>query len=147
MKIIKKRIHLTAIWKKRKGKVIMNHEKKVIRQYLKEVKKELNCSMSVKSVFLKDLKEEIAFSRTQGLTITGESLRAEFGSPEEISASFYNRSDYKELLAKAKKKLFFWRISAGIAIFTAVLFGAAIIFFLVHVFPMMSGGITVTRPY
>ena len=92
----------------------MNHEKQVIRQYLKEVRTELDCSMSIKSVFLKDLKEEIDFSRTQGLTITGESLRAEFGSPEEISASFYNRNDYKELLAKAKKKLFFWRIAAGV---------------------------------
>ena len=92
----------------------MNHEKQVIRQYLKEVRSELDCSMSIKSVFLKDLKEEIDFSRTQGLTITGESLRAEFGTPEEISASFYNRNDYKELLAKAKKKLFFWRIAAGV---------------------------------
>ncbi len=84
----------------------MNHEKQVIRQYLKEVRAELDCSMSIKSVFLKDLKEEIAFSRIQGMTITRESLRAEFGAPEEISASFYNRNDYKELLAKAKKSSF-----------------------------------------
>ena len=102
------------ICRKGRMRVIMNHEKKEIRRYLKEVRKELNCSMSIKSVFLKDLKEEIAFSRIQGMTITGESLRAEFGTPEEISASFYNRNDYKELLAKAKKKLFFWRIAAGV---------------------------------
>ena len=102
------------ICRKGRMRVIMNHEKKEIRRYLKEVRKELNCSMSIKSVFLKNLKEEIAFSRIQGMTITGESLRAEFGAPEEISASFYNRNDYKELLAKAKKKLFFWRIAAGV---------------------------------
>ena len=135
------------ICRKGRMRVIMNHEKKEIRRYLKEVRKELNCSMSIKSVFLKNLKEEIAFSRIQGMTITGVSLRAEFGAPEEISASFYNRGDYKELLAKAKKKLFFWRIAAGVATFTAILFLAAIIFFLVHVLPMMSGGIIVTEPY
>lgn len=118
----------------------MNNEKKVTRQYLKEVKARLNCPMSVKSIFLKDLKEEIAASCTQNQAITRESLYAKFGSPDEISGGFYSRGDYEELLVKAKKNLFFWRIATGII---AILLALTIIF-LIHVIQEASVEIHIT---
>lgn len=119
----------------------MNNDKKVTRQYLKEVKARLNCPKSVKSIFLKDLKEKIATSYSQSHAITRKSLCAEFGSPEEISDSFYNRGDYEELIAKAKKNLFFWKITTSVI---AIMLALTIIF-LIYVIQASSVEINITE--
>lgn len=72
----------------------MNSNNKVINLYLKEVSAKLNCTGSMKSVFLNELKENIAnFTETASL-ITKDDLYKEFETPDEISDGLLDRNDY-----------------------------------------------------
>lgn len=93
---------------------------KIIRAYVKEVKKDLKCSKSLSSVFRKSFLDEIHdFSEqcgAQGEAVTYEALVNHFGSPKEVANGFLDRSDYEELLKKAKRKALLWKCIAFIGI-------------------------------
>lgn len=119
----------------------MNKENsEVMRQYLKELSEKLNCPKSVKSVFISELTGDIEeFAEDRG-EITIADLYKEFGSPQDISDGFYDREDYKDLLEKAKKKLFKWRVCSAVAfVFTVIL-----IALLIYMLKESVGYITVT---
>ena len=88
--------------------------KHAIKQYLKEVQKKLTCPLSVKSVFLGELKSNLLEYAEGKENITAEALCANFGDPKEIVDGFLERSDYQELLKKAKKKLQLWRVFSAV---------------------------------
>ena len=90
--------------------------KKIINSYLKEIYANLNCKKSLKAVFIKELKSDIEnYADSVGLSIKDDLYR-EFGTPEEIANSLFDRHDYDVLLKKAK----------GIAIISCILFIVAI---------------------
>ena len=118
-------------------------DKQAIRQYLKEVRKTLTCPMSVKSVFLGELKNTVLEYAGGKENITVEMLCAEFGSPTEIADGFLERSDYQKLLQKAKKKLRIWRVVSAILAVSVVL----VILYLIYLCSEMGGAYTITdRP-
>lgn len=96
------------------------NSEKTIRKYVKDVEKDLECSKALSSVFKKRFLEEIYDFAEQdnpnGEAITYEALARHFGNPKEVADSFLSRSDYEELLKKAKKKALFWKCAAFIGI-------------------------------
>lgn len=121
----------------------MKNEKRVIDQYLREVSVNLNCPKSVKSVFMAELRENILSFHSQHQEISKDKLYAEFGIPEEISDGFFNRSDYKLFLDKAKKKIIHWKAASLLAIVLSVL----TIALLILIVQDMSSTIYVSTPY
>lgn len=117
-------------------------KKAIIQQYVSEVKNTLVCSKSLKVIFFKDLKERIASSQSPGREITREALCAEFGSPEEIAAGFFDREDYKNLLHSAKIRSVRWRT---VSILMAILLLLSILF-TVCVIRESATTVTVTNP-
>ncbi len=117
--------------------------KKIINSYLKEIYANLNCKKSLKAVFIKELKSDIEnYADSVGLSIKDDLYR-EFGTPEEIANSLFDRHDYDVLLKKAKGKALAWKL---IAIISCILFIVAICCFadlLAHV----RGEVTVTNIY
>ena len=115
----------------------------VIRQYLKEVGGKLGCPKPVKTAFLSELKESILIFQSQNPELTKETLYSEFGTPEEISAGFFDRDDYEEFFLKTKKKVFLWKltilITSVVLLFTIVL--------LVLTAWDAAGTIVVSNPY
>lgn len=93
---------------------------KIIRKYVKDVEKDLECSKALSSVFKKRFFEEIYdFAEkynSNGKAITYEDLARHFGSPKEVANGFLSRSDYEELLKKSKRKALFWKCAALIGI-------------------------------
>lgn len=86
--------------------------KKIINSYLKEVSANLNCKKSLKSVFIKELKSDIENYAKSTVSVTKDDLYNEFGTPEEISNSLFDRHDYDVLLKKAKRKALAWKLIA-----------------------------------
>lgn len=83
----------------------------IVRMYLKEIRKRLVCQKSLKTVFLRELKERIQLFQSSDREITEEILYEEFDSPDDIAAGFFNREDYNELLQKARKRAILWKIA------------------------------------
>lgn len=117
-------------------------KKTIIQQYVSEVKNTLVCSNSLKVTFLNDLKERIRSFQSPDREITREALCAEFGSPEEIAAGFFDREDYKDLLHSAKIRSIRWRT---VSILTAILLLLSILF-TICVIKESAGTVTVTNP-
>ena len=109
-------------------------------QYLKDVRRKLTCSLSVRSVFLGALKSDLLEYANGRETISVELLCAKFGTPAQIADGFLDRSDYQELLQKAKKKLQFWRvISVILAVFLIL-----ITLYFMHLCMQLGGHYTIT---
>lgn len=90
---------------------------KVISLYLKEIASALICPKSLKSVFLSELRGDIETYTTSVSTVTEDDLYKEFGTPDEISNGFLDRNNYDDLLKKAKRKAFIWKlICIGVSI-------------------------------
>ena len=121
----------------------MTNNKELIRRYLKSVSKKLNCKRSVKSAFIRELKDSVTSFTEDKQAVTTDELYAEFGTPEEISEGFMDRKDYAALLEKAKKTSLRWRlIWIGVAVVALV-----IILFLVYVIRDSAGTVTVSNAY
>ena len=88
----------------------MSWKELTVRQYLNEIKSRLYCPKSVKAVFLKELKERIKLSYPNRQGLTKEMLYAQFGTPEEISDSFFDRENYESFLHKSKAVILRWKL-------------------------------------
>ncbi len=115
--------------------------KKVVKSYLKEVSSVLDCNKALKSVFLSELREDIENFSNSGVVISKEKLYGEFGTPQDITHSFYSRNDYDVLLKKSKKKVIIWRI---ISVVFCILFIVVVCHF-VELLDHSHGEVTVTN--
>ena len=119
-----------------------SNESELVTKYLKEVYEKLDASKSFKSVFISELTNDIElFTEETGKEFTEISeLYEVFGTPEHIADTFKERTDYRTLLQKAKKKTFAWRV---IGVGASILLVLAVIL-LVCVVKTTSGNVTVT---
>lgn len=117
-------------------------DKKTVKLYLSRVTDELTgCSWSIKKVFANDMRNKIT-DRFEGKEISYDSLCAEFGTPEEIAASFYDRDDYSALLKKSKLVNLILTVSVVVLIAIITLLS----FYIAHLWSMVGGEITVDSP-
>ena len=82
--------------------MISRHE---IKAYLKQIKKELTCSNSLKNVFLNDFNNQIKSFVYDNDTYTMNDITNHFGTPKEIAYSFENHKDlqfYKRIAKRYK---------------------------------------------
>ena len=114
-----------------------------IKRYLKEVSSKLNCPRSVKSVFIRELKCNILAFTEDKEAISLKELYDEFGTPDEISSSFFDRKDYDALLKKAKKRA---AIGIGIGIIASILLVTAVLV-IIELISVYGGTTVVTNPY
>ena len=116
---------------------------KIIKMYVKAVLHELNCSKAMASVFRQKFLSEISDFAEENEEMSYETLVNRFGQPAEIAAGFFNRSDYEELLKKAKKKarIGIW-IGIGAAILAAIAAGLCI-----YIIQKLGGTVTVSDAF
>ena len=89
------------------------NKNKIVRQYLNQICYELNAPRSFVSAFRKKVGDEIMTEIDGCDNVTLEMLHERFGEPAKVARDVYTRRDYQEMLGKAKKKLFLWRIAAA----------------------------------
>ena len=79
--------------------------KKTIHSFCKAVKKMLPGSQSLKRAFIVDFQNRIEeyMENNDTDTICEEDIIAQFGTPEDIAQSFYDRDNLLEIRKKAKK--------------------------------------------
>ncbi|MBO5969096.1 MAG: hypothetical protein J6S14_11440 [Clostridia bacterium] len=117
-------------------------DKKTVKLYLSRITDELTgCSWSIKKVFANDMRSKIT-DRFEEKEISYDSLCAEFGTPEEIAASFYDRDDYSALLKKSKLVNLILTVSVVVLIAIITLLS----FYIAHLWSMVGGEITVDSP-
>ncbi len=123
-----------------------SENKEIIYTYVKAIEKDLKCSKALSSVFRKTLREQlydfVEQCEARGETITYESLSERFGLPNEVADSFFSRSDYEELMKKAKKKAFIWKCAAFAGI---ILLIVIVVIFALYIRDA-SGKIIITGP-
>ena len=105
------------------------------KQYLKEVAAALTCTRGVKAVFIRQLKSDVKDYVQSNPDATKEDLIRDFGSPEEISAGFFDRDDYSAMLKKAKKRATFWMVSCIVLVVVLIVFAT----YFIEVVNSMSG--------
>lgn len=120
----------------------MSDKKKIIQQYLKEVTSGLNCPRSLKSVFIGELKNEIAAFSDSREDITLSELYEKFGTVDAIAAGFYDRHDYEDLLKKAKKRAVIWKIISAVLLVVLIVVVIYFTDYIIHT----GGTIHVTDP-
>lgn len=98
-----------------------NHKtEKAIRQYLRSVKREVNCSPARKAKVLEQLETDILlYAEEHELSDISEIVRR-FGSPEEIAKSFMEELDMKEATHSLKSNRKIIAIILTIVFVTAV---------------------------
>ena len=117
-------------------------DKKTVKLYLSRVTDELTgCSWSVKKVFANDMRSKIT-DRFEGKEISYDSLCAEFGTPEEIAASFYDRDDYSALLKKSK--LLNLILTVSVVVLIAII--TLLVLFIIHLWSMMGATVHISPP-
>ena len=104
----------------------MNKEKnKIIKDYVNDVAGALSCSRSLAYAFRGKFESEIREFVEDKEVITTEMLIERFGSPESIAEGFLDRSDYDQIIHKAKKQKV---LLAFFVIILALLLTAASVF-------------------
>ena len=117
-------------------------DKKTVKLYLSRITDELTgCSWSIKKVFANDMRSKIT-DRFEEKEISYDSLCAEFGTPEEIAASFYDRDDYSALLKKSKLVNLILTVSVVVLIAIITLLS----FYIAHLWSMVGDTITISPP-
>ena len=117
-------------------------DKKTVKLYLSRITDELTgCSWSIKKVFANDMRSKIT-DRFEEKEISYDSLCAEFGTPEEIAASFYDRDDYSALLKKSK------RLNIVLVVSVVMLIAVVIILVVIieNLYSMVGDTITISPP-
>ncbi len=117
--------------------------KKVINSYLREVSSNLYCKKSLKSVFIQELKSDIENYTDSSVLVKKEDLYHEFGTPEEIANSLFDRNDYNLLLKRAKIKVFVCILIATVLFILLLVSGYVII----ELFDLIIFEVTVTNVY
>ena len=117
-------------------------DKKTVKLYLSRVTDELTgCSWSIKKVFANDMRSKIT-DRFEEKEISYDSLCAEFGTPEEIAASFYDRDDYSALLKKSK--LLNLILTVSVVVLIAII--TLLVLFIIHLWSMMGATVHISPP-
>ena len=116
-------------------------EKKTVKEYLNKVTSALSCSWSLKKVFASELKSQIK-EHFASEEITYDKLCTALGTPEKISAGFYDRQEYEKLLKKAKK------LNRILVLLSLVLVIAIVLLLIIvfHLYDMVGGTITISGP-
>lgn len=117
-----------------------NKTRKTIKLYLKNISKQLNCSLSFKNVFLQATKEKIFELAARKETLTMNDLYTEFGPPEEVVMDLFDKEEYSKLLAKSRKRTLIVSIVA-IIFFISLLVSSV---FIIDLIDTYSGTTTVT---
>ncbi len=94
---------------------------KLIRQYLKETKKNVACSAKRKRAFLAQLEAGLRELAQETDDLTMEQLTEAFGTPQQQAQSFMETLDAKEV-----KKAFGWKKIVLIGVIAALLIWGAI---------------------
>ena len=89
---------------------------KLIRQYLKETKKNVACSAKRKRAFLAQLEAGLRELAQETDDLTAEQLTEAFGTPQQQAQSFMETLDAKEV-----KKAFGWKKIVLVAVIAIVL--------------------------
>ena len=89
---------------------------KLIRQYLKETKKNVACSAKRKRAFLAQLEAGLRELAQETDDLTAEQLTEAFGTPQQQAQSFMETLDAKEV-----KKAFGWKKVVLVAVIAIVL--------------------------
>jgi len=89
---------------------------KLIRQYLKETKKNVACSAKRKRAFLAQLEAGLRELAQETDDLTAEQLTEAFGTPQQQAQSFMETLDAKEV-----KKAFGWKKIVLIAAITMIM--------------------------
>lgn len=79
------------------------NSKKLENLYVKQLKKTLLCSASMKKAFIKEIKDQIAELKDQIQDLSMEDLQREIGKPDEIARGFESRDNIEDLKKRAKK--------------------------------------------
>ena len=87
----------------------MSCNKRIIHQYLKEIRKKIACPRLAKEAFLEELKNRIEEFQAEEPNLRTELLYDKFGSPCEVAESFLNQNDLNKKLLYSKKKLFVYQ--------------------------------------
>lgn len=114
-----------------------------VKQYLKEVAAALTCARGVKAVFIRQLKSDAKDYVQNTPDATKEDLIRAFGSPEEISAGFFDRKDYNLMLKKAKKRATIWMVTSIVLAIVLIVFAT----YFIEVVKSMSGSYEISEPY
>ena len=80
----------------------MSVSKRELRKYLRQIKAELLCPCKERNRILRDLKESISGYLDEHPEATIESVRAFFGSAQQIAASYVEELPTPELMQKLK---------------------------------------------
>lgn len=79
------------------------NSKKLESLYVKQLKKALLCSASMKKAFIIEIKDQIAELKDQIQDLSMEDLQREIGKPDEIARGFESRDNIEDLKKRAKK--------------------------------------------
>lgn len=79
------------------------NSKKLESLYVKQLKKALLCSASMKKAFIKEIKDQIAELKDQIQDLSMEDLQRKIGKPDEIARGFESRDNIEDLKKRAKK--------------------------------------------
>lgn len=112
-----------------------NQSKNNIKMYLKQVSSALNCKFTLKCMFIRELKHNIADTYINNNFVTMELLCQTFGTPEEIASAFFDREDYNSLLRKANKK-FIVSLAVSVVLLCALALSVAVIH---NIYEMIGG--------
>ena len=82
-------------------------QKKIAKAFCSEVKKQLCCSYSMKSVFMKELRGRISEFFDANPDATREELEQNFGAPADIASGFTAREDLDDLRKKARRAVIY----------------------------------------
>lgn len=92
------------------------------REYLDEVSKNLLCSKPQKKQFIAELSADVDEFIDNCGELSAEILVEEFGSPEEVAASFTGRMKHSELKSKlSNKRTVLLAVIAGIILLVAAI--------------------------
>ena len=117
-------------------------EKKTVKEYLNKVTSVLTgCSWSLKKIFAAELKSQIK-DHFESREITYDALCADFGTPEEIAAGFYDRQEHEVLLKKAKRLNIILVLLSVVLVIVATVLLAVVI----NLYNKVGGSITVGNP-
>lgn len=80
-----------------------NKNHRIIRAYVKEIKKTITCSGDIKKAVLHEIAEEALEMASQNPELTAQDLYREIGSPQEIAQGFESRADMEKIMKSAAK--------------------------------------------
>lgn len=89
---------------------------KIVDHYLKQINGSLVGFRKTKKYFMREFSVLVTSYAEERQDVTIDDLHEEFGTPESFASQFTERTEYAELLKRAKKKSLLWMIAAIVGI-------------------------------